>query len=137
MEKSFGLNILTPEREFFRGEVESLIISSSDGEIGIMAGHLPMVTPITVGEVKIKRDGEWKSAFNSEGFIEVTNNGVVLFVQACEWPENIDVMRAEESLRRAREHLRQKQSINEYNASKIALARAMTRLRVSNHKIKL
>ena len=60
----------------------------------------------------------------------------VLFTQACEWPEDIDVVRAEESLKRALEKLRQQKSMMEYKGSKISLARAMARLRVAHHKLK-
>jgi F-type H+-transporting ATPase subunit epsilon len=78
-----------------------------------------------------------EEAFNSEGFLEVSKLGVVLFAQACEWPEDIDIKRAEESKRRSEERLRQQQSINEYKGSKIALARAMARLRVTRQKYNL
>ncbi len=127
---------MTPEREFFNGQVEGLIINVPDGEFGIFAGHMPMVAPVVVGSIRIKIDGEWKEAFNSDGFIEVGHEDTVLFTQACEWPEDIDVVRAEEALKRAQEKLRQQKSIVEYKGSKISLARAMARLRVANHKLK-
>ena len=132
---TFQLNILTPERKFFSGDAEGLIISAPDGELCILAGHVPTVAPIVVGTIKLKLNGEWKSAFTSEGFIEVMHDKVMVFTQACEWPEEIDVDRARRSLERAREHLRQKQSIKEYKESKIALARAMVRLRITHQNI--
>jgi F-type H+-transporting ATPase subunit epsilon len=137
MSKTYQLDILTPEREFFSGQVEALIITAPDGELAILADHAPIVAPLVVGSFKIKTDGKWKEAFNSEGFLEVSKLGVVLFAQACEWPEDIDIKRAEESKRRSEERLRQQQSINEYKGSKIALARAMARLRVTRQKYNL
>ena len=71
----------------------------------------------------------WQEAVNSEGFMEVLQDSVVVFVQACEWPEDIDMRRAEEAKHRAEERIRQRQSIWENKSSKIALARAMVRLR--------
>ena len=131
------LHIMTPEREFFAGQVESLTLSSIDGRLGIMAGHVPMVAPVEIGELDITINGQQKKAFNSEGFIEVLHNHVLLFVQACEWPEEIDANRAARAAQLEREHLRQKQSMVEYKSAKLALARAMERLRISGQSINL
>lgn len=135
MANGFELHIMTPEREFFSGTVESLVLSSTDGRLGIMAGHVPMVAPVEIGELDITINGEIKKAFHSEGFLEVLHNMVLVFVQACEWPEEIDVRRAERTIELEREHLRQKQSVAEYKAAKLTLARAMERLRISGHSI--
>ncbi|MGI5970830.1 MAG: ATP synthase F1 subunit epsilon [Oscillospiraceae bacterium] len=131
MAKLFNLKIMTPEREFFDDQVEAVTVTAPDGKMTILAGHAAIITPLCVGSVSIKVNGEWKDAFNSEGFMEVSGGGVVIFVQACEWPHEIDASRAEEAKRRADEKLRQKQSINEYKQTKMALARAMARLRIS------
>ena len=135
MAKLFNLKILTPEREFFDGNVEAVTASAPDGKVTILADHTPFIMPVSVGNISIKRNGVWSDSVNSEGFMEVHHEGVLIFVQTCERPEEIDARRAEEARRRAEESLRQKQSMSEYRQSKIALARAMARLRVSDrHK---
>ena len=126
---TFDLSIMTPERQFFSGQVEALTITGIDGQMTVLAGHAPMVASLAVGEISIKQDGKWREAVNSEGFMEVLQDSVVVFVQACEWPEDIDMRRAEEAKHRAEERIRQRQSIWENKSSKIALARAMVRLR--------
>lgn len=126
---TFELSIMTPERQFFSGAVEALTITGIDGQVTVLAGHAPMVVSLAVGEISIKQDGVWREAVNSEGFMEVLQDSVVVFVQACEWPEDIDMRRAEEAKHRAEERIRQRQSIWENKSSKIALARAMVRLR--------
>ena len=126
---TFDLSIMTPEREFFSGQVDALTITGIDGQMTVLAGHAPMVASLAVGEIAIKQDGAWREAVNSEGFMEVLQDSVVVFVQACEWPEYIDMRRAEEAKHRAEERIRQRQSIWENKSSKIALARAMVRLR--------
>lgn len=131
---TFELTIMTPEREFFSGKVEALTITGLNGKLTVLANHAPMVGCLDVGTINIKTDGEWKEAFNSEGFLDVLDNTVVVFVQSCEWPNEIDVKRAREAKMRAEEQLRQKRSIIEYNASKIALARAMTRLSIASRR---
>jgi len=128
MAKLFNLEIFTPEREFFSGDVEALTVDAPDGNVMILADHAPFIMPVSIGNIGIKKDGEWEKSVNSEGFMEVRREGVLIFVQACERPDEIDARRAEEAKRRAEEHLRQKQSMSEYKQSKIALARAMVRL---------
>ena len=129
--KTYLLDILTPERSFFSDQVESLMVFAPDGSISILAGHAPLVTPLEAGSLQIRKDGQWKEAFHSEGFMEVTRSGVVVFVQSCEWPEDIDSNRAWAAKLRAEEALRQKQSIREHKLSQLALTRAMARLRIT------
>jgi len=128
MSKLFNLKIMTPEREFFNGDVEAVTANAPDGSVMILADHAPFIMPVDIGNIKIKKDGDWDTSVNSEGFLEVRHDGVIIFVQACEHPDEIDARRAEEARLRAQEHLRQKQSMTEYKQSKIALARAMARL---------
>ena len=135
MAKTFQLDVLTPERLFYSGPAEAITIQGLNGELTVLADHIHMVAPLQVGSIRIKKDGAWREAFNSEGFLEVMKQGVVVYVQACEWPEDIDVVRAEAALRRAEERLRQRRSINEYKGSRIAVARAMARLRVTHQKL--
>ena len=131
MANLFNLTVLTPEREFFSGEVEAVTVAAPDGSVTILAGHTPFIMPVIVGMIRIKKDGVWEDSVNTEGFMEVNRHGVMVFVQACEHPDEIDTRRAEEARRRAEERLRQKQSMSEYKQSKLALARAMARLKVS------
>jgi len=126
---------MTPEREFFNGDVEAVTADAPDGNVMILADHVPFVMPVSVGNINIKINGNWEGSVNTEGFMEVRHEGVIMFVQACEHPDEIDANRAEEAKKRAEEHLRQKQSMNEYNQSKIALARAMTRLQAGKKTI--
>ena len=126
--KTFNLKIFTPEREFFDGEVEGVSADAPDGSIMVLADHAPFIMPVVIGHIGIKQNGEWERSVSSEGFMEVRHDGVVIFVQACEHPDEIDARRAEEAQRRAEEQLRQKQSMSEYKTSKVALARAMARL---------
>ena len=132
MPKPFQLDIFTPERSFFSGEAEGIIVDTPDGELCVLADHEPMVTPLQIGTMRLNVDGAWRDAFVSEGFMEVRPERAVVFTQACEWPENIDVQRAEATLQQAEERLRQQNSQREYKTTQITLARAMARLRVTS-----
>jgi len=127
----FQLDILTPERSFYSGPAEGVVVNTPDGELCVLARHVPLVTPLKIGTIRLHIGGQWKKAFLSEGFMETDANRTVIFTQACEWPEEIDIRRAEEVLRRTQETLRQQTSTREHKASQIALARAMARLRVT------
>jgi len=131
MPTTFPLDILTPEHSFFSGEAEGVTVSTPDGELCVLAGHVPLVTPLEIGSIRICTNGQWKEAFLSEGFMEISRGGTVIVTQACEWPENIDVKRAEATMERTREQLRQQTSIRDHKINQIALARAMARLRVT------
>jgi F-type H+-transporting ATPase subunit epsilon len=130
----FKLQILTPEKIFFNDAVEAVTVPAPDGRLTVLAHHTPLICPLDVGMIGIKQNGQWSECVNSEGFIEVHHDGAIVFVQACERPEDIDRSRAEQARRRAEELLRQKRSLAEYNQSKIALARAMARLSAAKRR---
>ena len=126
---TFYLEIITPERQFYIGPAEALILPAVDGEMGIYPGHEPVVTVIEPGELRYKTEGRWEPAAVGSGFAEIKPDYVILLVGFAEHPEEIARKRAEAAKKRAEECLRQKQSIHEYYHSKAALARAMARLK--------
>lgn len=135
MANTFYLEIIASDHPFYKGDCEILVFPGLDGEFGIMANHEDMVTCIKAGELRFKVDGEWKYAAVADGFVEIKNKYVVLLVDTAELPDEIDAKRADEAQIRAKERLRQKQSIKEYYHTQAALNRAMNRLRVKNRHI--
>ena len=131
MANTFYLEIVTPERKFFSGEVEMLMIKTPDGEIGILKDHMPMIAAVAIGPVKIQKDGEWLEAVLSEGFMEITQKKTIILADTAEWPNEIDINRARRAEERARERLQSKLSQIEYMRSQAALQKALTRLKVS------
>ena len=131
---TFKLEIITPTREFLETDAVSLTFTCADGEITILKGHIPMVASLAIGELTIRDESGTRTAFHSEGFVEVRPDEVLVFSQACEWPDEIDVSRAQSARERAMEKLRQKQSIYENRHTKISLTRAMVRLKLSKKR---
>ena len=131
MAKTFQLQIISCDRQFYDGPCEELVFDGLDGEYGVFPGHEPMVTCLTAGELRYKVDGEWHYAAISNGFIAVNPIKTTIMADTAESPEEIDVRRANEARLRAEELLRQKQSIQEYYHVQAALNRAMNRLRVT------
>ncbi len=129
---TFRLKIIASDREFFNGQVQSLTVPTEDGEMGILAHHENMLISTVIGEVRFTtEDGKVEEAVVGFGFTQVMNNRVLVLVDSAEHPDEIDIRRAREAEERAKEHLRQKQSIREYHHSQASLARAMSRLRVT------
>ena len=130
--KTFKLEILTPEYQFYSGDIVCLTLQIPDGQIAVMADHIPFFAPVEIGSLAIRTEDNTRTAFNSEGFLEVAKEYSVLFCQACEWPEEIDINRALASKKRAEERIFRQKSLTEHKATQISLARAMERLRISN-----
>lgn len=131
MGSTFYLEVVTPERMFFSGDVEMVVLKTPDGEIGILANHEPVVAAVSVGPLRIKKDGEWLDAVINEGFMEVKQDKAIILADTAEWPHEIDKNRAEEARKRAEARLHRKLSYIEHIRSEAALARALARLNVS------
>lgn len=131
MSKTFDLKIVASDRDFFQGNCEMIILPAIDGSHGVLPEHESMVTAIRAGEVRFQVDGEWNLAALGDGFAQILPDHVVVVVDTAEWPEEIDVNRAEEAKERAEDRLRRKQALLEYHHTKAALSRAMARLKVT------
>ncbi|MBR5228814.1 MAG: ATP synthase F1 subunit epsilon [Firmicutes bacterium] len=135
--KTFKLEIVATDKIFYDGPCESLVFPGLDGEQGVLAGHEVMVAAVKTGEMRFKVDGEFRYAAVGDGFVEILGDKVILICDFVEKPEDIDVKRAQLAKERAEERLRAKESHIEYVRSQAALARAMTRLKVSGRKGKI
>lgn len=134
MASTFRLQIVTPDRMFYDGEVEMLIVRTVEGDLGILKNHMLMVSPLSIGKVRIKKDGQFKEAAISEGFVQVESDYTRIITDSAEWPEEIDVERAEESKARAEKRLASSQSHIDIMRAEIALKKAMNRLEVANNR---
>jgi F-type H+-transporting ATPase subunit epsilon len=132
MAPEFSLEIVTPERIFFSGNVEMISVKTPDGQIGVLAGHIPMVAAVDVGPIKITQKDKRITAFLSEGFMEITQDKTIILVDTAEWPHEIDKNRALAAKRRAEERLHSKLSYKEYMRAQAALSRALERLKIKD-----
>ncbi|MEL7610483.1 MAG: ATP synthase F1 subunit epsilon [Bacillota bacterium] len=134
MAKKFNLIVLTPEREFYNGPAEELIVESLDGQIGVLADHTPMATALGVGMIRIKNDDRLFEAAHSEGFMEVRKDATVVLAQACEWPYEIDLGRAREAKERAERRMEEHKTAESIAKSRLALTRALTRIKLKAYE---
>lgn len=130
MASEFNLYITTPEKVFFKGAAESVVLTSTDGEMGVLRGHTPMVVALTAAPLRMKVDGEWKTAAIIGGFASIKEGSVAIFADTAEWPDEIEEKRALDAKRRAEERLQARASEIEYLRSRVALERALARLAV-------
>ena len=131
MAKTFKVEIITPYRVFFSETTESVIVTSVDGEIEFLADHEPVVTPIAIGPARLLVSGTRKTAFLSDGFLEMENNKLTILDGAAEWPEEIDVERAGRALARTIKRLSDRTFAWESTRASLAEKRAETRLRIA------
>ncbi len=141
MTNSFYIKVISTSGVFYQGHVLNAIIPAFDGQKGIQAHHEDMVIAISDGPLRLQpviddKPGEWIEAVCGRGMAWIANNRVQLVVQTCEKPEDIDILRAQEAAERAKEQMRQKQSIQEYYHSQAAMSRAMARLKAVSGKSK-
>lgn len=131
-EKTFYVEIVTPYNMFFEGPVEMVVVTCKDGEVGIMPGHSSLVAALVPGEIRLKIDGQWKSAVATNGYAEIGSELTIIVVNAAEWPEQIDVARAEKSLARAEARLKDPATTpQERIRSRHGVERAKARIKVA------
>ena len=125
------VEIVTAERELYSGEANLVSAPGTEGRLGILPKHAALLTTLSPGALNIKLGDAEEPIFISGGFLEVSNNSVIVLADTAELAEEIDQARAQEARRRAQEELAQAQSDIERAELLGALERAMTRLRVA------
>lgn len=133
MSKKYTLKIITPDRELFEGEVSKTVVPTNDGNIEIYANH----TPITVITVPNKTEfvdeaGNKKILFTSSGVVTFNDGMLTFCCESGEWPEEIDIARAEEAKMRAENRIKDSSKFDEKRA-KLALSRALIRIDIKNN----
>ena len=125
------VEIVTPDGIAFSGEITSCTAPGENGQFQILNDHAPFLANLQIGELKVQmKDGE-KVLSTGGGFLEVKDNIISIIVESAEFADNIDVSRAKEAEKRARERLEQKGGIDLARAE-LALLRALSRLKVTS-----
>ena len=129
MKNHIKLTILTPEKEFYSGEILSLNTENYEGGFGILANHIPIITPLkptvtTFTEVS----GKELKAFTSTGILRMQNGEIEMLCSACEWPESIDMERARQAKERAEKILQDKDGVD-FKRAESALLRSLMRIK--------
>lgn len=129
----FHLTVITPEKTFFDGETDEVIVRTTEGDIGILANHISLVASLPSGPMKIRNDdGSFRVAAVSVGLIKVGGNSVHIFADAVEWAEDIDIEWAKRSEEKARQRMKAEESRKEFDYAELKLKRALNRIKIYN-----
>ena len=131
MAEIFKVEIITPDRIFYEGEAEFLEFTTAAGDIGVYAKHIPMTTVLAPGAVIIHNGEEETVAAVHSGFAEILGDKVTLLAEIAEWPDEIDVSRAEAAKDRAEERIANKAAETDIKRAEFALRKALIRLDVA------
>ncbi|MEO0094740.1 MAG: F0F1 ATP synthase subunit epsilon [candidate division WOR-3 bacterium] len=133
----FRLEIVTPERLVYSEDVDILTVPTVQGEISILAKHVPLVSIISPGEIKIKKDGETEFMAITGGFVQVLPHKVIILADAAERAEEIDLERAMKARERAQKLMEEKRGDKITHAEAMAaFQRALVRIKVGQRKRK-
>ncbi|NOZ55237.1 MAG: F0F1 ATP synthase subunit epsilon [Calditrichaeota bacterium] len=132
-EKTFQFEIVTPEGKVYSETVESVIAPGVDGYFGVLAGHTPFMTALKIGEIRVRTHGETVLFATTGGFVEVLPHRMTLLAETAEEASRIDVSRALAAKERAEKRLKSRSPDVDVERARLALARALNRLRVAQH----
>ncbi len=132
MPKSMRLEVITPSKLFYRGDIELAIVRTLTGDEGFMANHSWAVKLLAAGELWIQEAGakDFKIAALAGGYVDVKDN-IMIFTDAAEWPEEIDVARAQDEKQKAEDWLTHpSDDDSEIARAQIAIQKSLTRMHV-------
>lgn len=134
--KTFRLEAMSPDRDFYSGECASLTVPLHDGSYGIMAGHAPLTAAVVPGEATIVApSGKRIVCAVSQGIVDAGRNGVRLLCESILLPEEIDEEAEIREAEAAAEDMKGKQSYKDYMLSQLMLAKALNNLRVKKREM--
>ncbi|MBP3621788.1 MAG: ATP synthase F1 subunit epsilon [Lachnospiraceae bacterium] len=130
-DKLMDVKIMAPDRVFYEGQVSFIEFNTTEGILGIYPKHIPMTVVISPGVLKIvEENGDTKEAALLSGFAEVLGDSITMLAESVEWPDEIDIKRAEEARIRAERRL--KDDSQDLNRAELALKRSVVRMQLGN-----
>jgi F-type H+-transporting ATPase subunit epsilon len=134
MAERFQLEIVTPEKKVVDTTAEEVQIPGKNGYIGILPGHAPLITELSVGEIIYRENSKEQRLAVAWGFAEVLPDKVTILAETAERPSEIDVERARKAKERAEQRLTSGDTSVDVNRALDALHRAQARIDVGSQK---
>lgn len=128
MADKFMLIVNTPDRQFYQKEVSMVELATSEGEIGVYAEHIPLTSVLVPCVLAIHEEGATKKAAVHGGIVEILKDKVTILAEVAEWPDEIDVNRANEARVRAERRLKSGDANINMMRAELALKRSLARL---------
>lgn len=133
--EEFKIQIITPEREvLYQGNVNMVEYNTTEGQVGVYKGHIPMTQVISPGKLSLYEVGkeEPKVAALMSGFVEIMPDLITILAEVIEWKEEIDLDRAENSKQRAEKLIAEHLSTTDIKRAELSLKRALVRISIRN-----
>lgn len=134
MAEKFKLTIVTPDREFFNEDADMVEFNTTEGEIGVYAGHAPLTVIVQPGILTITQGDTVKNAALHAGFVQILPQEVTVLAEIIEWPGEIDEERATAARQRAEERLAEHSSNIDVARAQAALMRSIARINAAKLK---
>ena len=128
------LEIVTQEKRLYSGDVDMVVAPGSEGELGILPHHAPLLTTLKEGALRVKQGGGEAYFSIGGGFMEVQPDHVIVLADVAEKAEDIDIARAEEARRRAEQLLKERPSDLDVETALASLRRAQIRIAVAQKR---
>ena len=134
--KTVKVTVVTPDGPVYDSEVEMVSTKAKSGELGILPGHIPLVAPLAISAVRLKKGGKTEFVAVSGGFLEVRPDQVTILAQTAELASDIDVERALKAKERAEQRMHEQRSEHtDFRRAELSLQRAINRLAVSEKRL--
>ena len=128
------LEIVTPETTAYSEDVEMVVLPGSEGELGVYPKHVPLLTTIKPGELRVIRGGRETSLAVGEGFVEITSDAVSVLTDMALGAEQIDVSAAEAAVARAQAAMKEDHGAGDVAAIQASLQKALAQLHVKRRR---
>ena len=133
---TISLKVLAPNQNVYEGKAEEVILPSTTGQIGVLPGHISLVTSIDIGVLRLRINSQWKSIALMGGFAEIESDEVIVLVNSAEIGTEINRQKAEDDLKEAKSAI-SKFSENEKSPEKIKalnqISKAEARIQASKN----
>lgn len=131
MAQKFKVSVITPDRVFYEGETELIILTGTEGVFGVMHDFQPSIIPLSIGSLKVKNDdGSYSVAACGSGLFTTKNSNTTVLLDSAEWMDEIDLERAIEAKKRAEGRLNSGEKDIDFVRAKAALQRALNRIKI-------
>jgi len=134
VENKLRLEIVTPHRLVFSDEVDEVVAPGSEGEFGVLPGHVPFLTTLKIGIIGYRRGNNWDYLFTNWGYAEVGPDKVVILAESAEKAEEIDAERALAAKKRAEQRLSRAEEVD-FARAQASIERATIRIQLAEKKV--
>lgn len=136
MPKLFALNLITPQKQLLQAlPVQSVVLPALSGEMGVLAGHMPMVVQLGFGSLRYTRDDQEKEFAVLGGFAEILHDGVNVFAEGADLADQIDEEAEKQKIKRAKETLSRKDADIDFELAELEIKQALARMKVKKRHL--